>query len=64
MFVSKEPPDDGDILDDDVKRDGAKGAANAEEETQEPESVEWERFEHPEHVHVDIDGGDEGAEKI
>lgn len=64
VLVAEEPPDDSEVLDEDVEGDGGERAANAHEEAQQAEAIEREGLDDSEDVHVDVDGADEGAREV
>lgn len=64
MLFAKQSPNDGDVLDANVYRDSAERADDTEREAQQAEAVEREGLDDAEHVHVDVDGADEGAEEV
>jgi len=65
MLPTEHAPNDGDILDDYVERNCADGEYRVE--NQRPRSVSIsaaERFDDAENQHVQIDGADQGDQKI
>lgn len=64
MLFAEKSPDDGDVLDANVYRDGTERTDDAEREAQQAEAVEREGLDDSEHVHVDVDGADESAEEV
>lgn len=64
MLVTKQAPDDRDVLYQDVDGDRAQRAQYAQREPNHAEPIERERFDDAEHVHVDVDGADEGTYEV
>lgn len=64
MLLPDQPPNHRHVLDDHVDRDGAQRAQHARQELDHAEPVQREALDHPEHVHVDVEPGDERAQKV
>lgn len=64
MLLANEPPDDGHVFDYDIDRNGAQGPENTSEKFHHTESVQRKRFDDAENVHVDVEPGNEGAQKV
>lgn len=64
MLFAEKSPNDGDVLDANVYRDRTQRTDDAEREAQQAEAVEREGLDDAEHVHVDVDSTDEGAEEV
>lgn len=64
VLVSKQAPNDGDIFNKHIDRDGTQGAQDTQRELDHTKPVQWERLDHAEHVHVDVDGAYESADEV
>lgn len=64
VLLPDETPDNGNVFDDNIDRDRAQCSQDAREELNHSETVQGERFYHPENVHVDVETCDESAQKV
>lgn len=64
MLLANEPPDNGHVFNDYIDRNGAQGPENTSEKFHHTKTVQRKRFDHSENVHVDVEPGNEGAQKV
>lgn len=64
VFLAEDAPDHRDVLNDEIKGYGRDGAADAQHKAHHTETVEGERLDDTEHVHVDVDGAYERTQKV
>lgn len=64
VLLAHQSPNDGHILDDHIHGYRAHGSQHAGQEPEESKAVQREGLDHAEHIHVDIDGRNEGAHEV
>lgn len=64
VLFANQSPNDGDIFNDDIYRNGAQGSENTSQKLHHSESVQGKRFDYPENVHVNVEPGDECTQKV
>lgn len=64
VFLANQTPNDSDILDDDIDGYRANGAQHARQKLEQTEAVQREGLDDTEHIHIDINGRNEGAYKV
>ena len=64
VFLAYQAPDDSDILDDHIDGYRAEGAKDASYKPEGAKPVQRERLYHAKHVHIDVESGNEGAQKV
>lgn len=64
VFLANKSPNDGDILDDYIHGYRTNGAQHARQELEKTEAVQREGLDDTEHIHIDINGRNEGAYEV
>lgn len=64
MFFTKQSPDDGHILNDNIDGNGAECAEYAGEKFDESKAIEGKGLDDAEDIHVDVEATNEGANEV
>ena len=64
MLLTEKAPDHSDIFNNQIERYGREGTTYAQKKTHHPKAVQGKGLDHTEHVHVDVDSANEGAQKV